>query len=339
MHHAIATLVRRATRETAAVATAIGLAALLGGSRPAAAAATVIQLGDTLSITGNRGDDSIWIIGVDGHAGIVTVKVDDLPMVAHHGLQHIHVDLRGGENFLAMYQVHLGGDVTITGGDGKNYLWLGRRFGKLHNYMPNLIWGSLSIAVGDGLNETVLENSWIIGDVEIDGSDGRNYVMLGNDSPLDLGAVVFGNLSVTTGAENDRIEIVKSWLGDTLIDTGADRDSVLLGMLLNESGANYEFIGGNVFVGTLSVAAGAGADNVKLADNAVYGDATMTLGDDDDSLLLLGPDVLDGLTFEYPPNEFHAALAADGGNGEDYLYDDPANVYAFEPEFDGFELP
>src|SRR5262245_29648504 len=199
------------------ITAAVGLAAVLSTSHFAQAAATVSQKGDTLFITGTRAADSVIVIGVDGHPGIVTVQVDNQPLTAHFGLANIDINLQGGNNFLAVLQVHLAGDLTIAAADGDNFLLLGYHTG----YMPNLIWGDLSVALGHGDNQVLLQESWIIADTTIATGDGANTVVLGDaDSPSDLGAVVLGNLLIETGAGDDLVEVVKSWVGgQTLIDT------------------------------------------------------------------------------------------------------------------------
>jgi hypothetical protein len=324
MHDSITRFVSRAAKTT--VATSVCVAMLLADGQPARAAATVTQVGNTLNIAGTGADDTIWIVGVDGLAGIVTVNVDDLPMVAHHGVNHIQVDLFGGHNTLIMVQVHLEGNVTITAGNGENDIVLGHHKG----YMPNLIWGHVSVVAGHGVNTLLLEESWIVGNASLGVGDGGNYILLGHaDSPSDLGAVILGDLSVAAGAGDDRVEIVKSWLdGQTDIDSGAGDDEVILGTHY-PTGSE---IAGNVFAGDLSVTTGDGADGVGLTDNEVQGDTTITLGKDGDTLLL-------GAGAAFPPNTFHGKFTAHGNKGLDTLEDDPANFYAVAPVFVGFELP
>jgi hypothetical protein len=308
------------------VAAALGFATLLFSTQLTEAAATVAQKGDTLYVTGTRGNDSVIIIGVDGHPGIITVKVENQPLVAHFGLSHIAIDLKGGENSLGVFQVNLGGDLTIAAGSGENYFLLG-----FHEFfMPNLIWGDLSVTVGLGPNVILLEESWIVGNTSISTGDGLNTVVLGRaNSPSDLGAALIGNLLIETGGGDDHVEVVKSWIGgQTLIDTDDGNDTVILGTHYATGSA----IAGNVFADTLFVATGNGMDGVGLTDNAVWGNTTIQTGHDNDELR-----VGDGPAF--PPNDFHAQFSANGGGGMDTLNDDPGNSYAMPPQFQSFELP
>jgi hypothetical protein len=306
------------------------------GSRPAVAAVLVVafltgrhvdagvsQEGTTLIVDGTRGHDDVIIIGVDGHPGIVTVRFNDQPLVAHYGLTEIEVDLKGGNNKLAMVQVHMAGDVTVAADNGENLIILG-----LWKYMPNLIWGNLSVTAGNGFNEIHLNESWIIGNATIECGDGGNDVILGHpDSPSDLAAVIFGDLTVATGTSGDLVEVDKSWIsGQTLIDTWDGADTVILG-------THYEIgsdIAGNVF-NDLVVATGDGGDEVGLTDNIVNGQTTIQTEDDNDVLLL-------GAGAAFPPNDFYGNFTAHGGGGLDTLDNDPGNFYAYPPQFHSFEL-
>jgi hypothetical protein len=306
--------------------TILGLTALLICSRPVVAAATVSQKGDTLFITGTRAADSVIVIGVDGHPGIVTVNVDDQPLVAHFGLANIAIDLQGGNNFLAVLQVHLAGDLTVAAADGDSFLLLGYHT----KYMPNLIWGDLSVSLGHGDNEVLLQESWIISHATIATGDGANTVVLGEaDSPSDLGAVVLGDLLIETGAGDDRVEVVKSWIGgQTLIDTVDGDDTVILGTHYATGSA----IAGNLLEGDVLIATGDGLDGVGLTDNEVYGDTSILTGHDNDELRV-------GVAPGFPPNSFYSQFSAHGGSGLDMLNDDPGNSYAVPAQFQSFELP
>jgi len=204
----------------------VGLAALLSTSHSAQAAATVSQKGDTLFITGTRAADSVIVIGVDGIRHRHGQCRRPAACGALRSCQHRHRPA-GGNNFLAVLQVHLAGDLTVAAADGDNFLLLGYHT----KYMPNLIWGDLSVAVGHGDNEVLLQESWIISHATIAAGNGANAVVLGEaDSPSDLGAVVLGDLLIETGAGDDRVELVKSWIGgQTLIDTVDGDDTVILG--------------------------------------------------------------------------------------------------------------
>jgi hypothetical protein len=285
---------------------------------------SVAMVGNTLVISSldNRGH-KIYIIGVEGKPGAMTVHFDDWDMQIFFDVQHIDVDFAGGANFLALYQVQVAGNVTIAAGDGDNELVLGRP-----PYDPNLIWGDLSVVVGDGDSRVQLEESWIVGNATIEAGEGDNRVVLGRaESPSDLGAVVLGDLLVATAGGYDRVELAKCWLdGDVAIDTAAGDDIVILG-------THYEsasVVAGNVLAQALDIATGEGADVVGLTDNEVHGTTLIELGDDDDGLLL---------DAGFPPNSFYDAFTARGDAGQDALEDDAANYYDSAPHFHSFELP
>ena len=286
--------------------------------------ASVAMVGDTLVISSldNRGH-KVYIIGVEGKPGAMTVHFDDWPMQIFFDVQHIDVDFAGGANFLALYQVHVAGNVTISAGDGDNELVVGRP-----PYDPNLIGGDLSVIVGHGDSRVRLEESWILGNATIEAGDGDNRVVVGRaESPSDLGAVVLGDLLVSTGGGYDRVEVAKCWLdGNVAIDTAAGDDAVILGTHYEPASA----VAGNVLAGALVIATGEGADSVGLTDNEVYGATEIELGDDDDGLLLGA-----GL----PANAFYDAFTARGNAGLDAVDNDPANYYDSAPHFHSFELP
>jgi hypothetical protein len=308
------------------ITTLVGLAAILSAGHSVHAAATVFQKGDTLFITGTRAADSVIVIGVDGHPGIVTVQVDDEPLVAHFGLNNIAMDLQGGDNFLAVLQVHLGGELTVAAADGDNFLLLGYHT----KYMPNLIWGDLSVSLGHGDNAVLLQESWLVSNGTIAAGDGNNSVVLGDaDSPSDLGAVVLGDLLIETSAGDDLVEVVKCWIGgQTLIDTVDGDDTVILGTHYATGSA----IAGNLLEGELLISTGQGSDGVGLTDNEIYGDASIVLEHDNDELRV-------GEAPGFPPNSFYADFWAHGGNGMDFLLDDPGNFYSMGSQYQGFELP
>jgi hypothetical protein len=283
--------------------------------------AIVDMVGDTLVVSG-AGSHKVYIIGVEGKPGAMTVHFDNLPMQIFFDVQHIDVAFTGSGSFLAMYQVHVAGNVTIAGADGDNEFVLG-----LPGYDPNLIWGDLSVVVGHGDNRVKLEESWIMASATIEAGDGDNRVVLGRaESPSDLGAVVLGELLVATGGGYDHVEVAKCWLdGNVAIDTAAGDDFVILGTHYEPASA----IAGNVFVAALDITTGEGMDAVGLTDNEVYGATVIELGDDDDALLVGA-----GLN----PNAFYDNFTARGDAGQDSLMDDPANYYDSAPHFQSFEL-
>jgi hypothetical protein len=296
----------------------------LAAERQRTGLATVAMVGDTLVISSldNRGH-KVYIIGVEGKPGAMTVHFDDWDMQIFFDVQHIDVEFAGGANFLALYQVHVAGNVTISAGDGDNELVLGHSL-----YDPNLIWGDLSVIVGHGDSRVLLEESWIMASATIEAGDGDNRVVLGRaESPSDLGAVVLGDLLVDTAGGYDRVEVAKCWLdGNVAIDTADGDDIVILGTHYEPASA----VAGNVFAGALDIATGAGADAVGLTDNEVYGETVIELGDDDDALLL-GTGV--------PANAFYDSFTGRGDAGLDSLDNDPANYYDSAPHFHSFELP
>lgn len=303
----------------------VGIVTFASAAHPANAAVTVSQKGDTLYVNGTRANDLVVIIGVDGHPGNVTVKSDGQSMTAHHGFEHLVVNLGGGNNVLGLLQAHIPGNVTVNAGSGINELILGYEF-----YMPNLIWGDLAVNCPNGVCEILLEQSWIVGDASFMlGGSGNNLEFGRSDLAADLAAVVFGDLTVNCGDGDDRIEIVKSWFGGAAeFQTAGGNDDVLLG-------THYETgspVAGNIFQGTLVINTGDGEDGVGLTDSAFGGDVEIETGNDDDDLYL-------GDAPGFPPNVFNGEVDAHGGGGQDFLNNDPGNTYANPPNFHSFELP
>jgi hypothetical protein len=301
-----------------------GIVGLAGGPEPASAAVSVSQKGQTLYVTGTRSDEWVYIIGVDGEPGVITIQSAGQPMTAHFGFQNLSVNLGGGNNVVVIVQVNLPGSLWVNGGSGINELFVG-----LEKYMPNLIWGDVNVSI-TGTSEIEMEQSWILGAANIDLGDAGNRVVIGRaDTAEDLGAVILGGLTVETGAGADRIEVAKSWIvGGALFETAGGSDEVILG-------THYETgspVAGNIFDGNVTILTGAGEDGVGLTDCTFDDNVSIETGDDDDELYL-------GDEPEFPANSFAGEVDAHGGNGEDFLNDDPENAYADPPSFHSFELP
>jgi hypothetical protein len=300
------------------------LLSLTAGAQTASAGITVSKKGNTLYVNGTRGDEWVFITGVDGLPGVVTVQAEGQPMTAHFGFQNMSINMSGGYNGVVVVQVNLPGNLSIAGGNGTNEVHVG-----LERYMPNLIWGNLNVNF-TGLNTIELEQTWILGAADFDLGDIGNQVVIGRaDTMEDLGAVILGGLTVTGGEGHDQIEVAKSWIGgEALFETAGGDDHVILGTHYPTDSP----IAGNVFDGNLGIYTGGGEDGVGLTDSTFNGDVEIETGNDDDELYL-------GDAPDFPPNDFSGDVYAHGGGGQDFLNDDPGNSYASNPEFHSFEDP
>ena len=286
---------------------------------------SVEKVGDTLVVDCVGGPHTVYLIGVEGNPGAMTVHFDNWAMQFYDDVANIDVNFQGGANKLYVYQVNVPGNVDVSAGDGDNQFFLG-----LPAYDPNFFGGDFLANVGNGTNWFRVEESWVFGDASILAGDGGNNFLFGKaDSPSDLGAVVLGDLNISSGDDDDIVEITKCWMGGNVgIETNGGGDAIILG-------TNYENgspIAGNVFNANVTLATGEGDDAIGMTDNTVHGDTLITMSQDDDELLI-------GDAPAFPANQFNGAFEAHGGSGTDAVNDDPGNSYAFAPEFFGFELP
>jgi hypothetical protein len=184
--------------------------------------------------------------------------------------------------------------------------------------------GDVTVMAGDGDDEFRLEECYFYAAL-VDMGDGDNDIQFGSDTMTSgIGIPI---VSVETGAGGDRVSMRGVECGDMTINTREGNDVVGVGA----SHASWMTIGCEV-AGDLVVETGRGADIVAIAATDVYGDTEIAMGRHDDTLLTAN---LGGS----PHNEFFGAFTAHGGNGQDTLWDDPANVYHVAPQFQSFELP
>jgi hypothetical protein len=335
MRSSIATFVRRVSKITLA---AFGLAAWLAAAQVGQAAygVSVNQEGDTLYIVGDENANTVSIIGADDEPhGKVGVFVVDVPWV-YEGVNHIHVDLGGGDNFLGMDRINILGTLTVLTGDGDDVLDLGG-----WGYGASAIGGDIAISTAGGRDNVRIEDTSVYASVTIDTADGSDIVQLGydyfffsigaspapgrtagedsfraddsgrDDSPSDLSALTDDD------GRSDLIALPDDGPSDGPSD-GDDAKLVLrLAYLAGPS---------NVFE-SLYVFTGDGRDMVGITGAQIDVETTIELGSDDDRLILDAP------------NEFYGDFTARGEQGSDYLSDEPTNFYESAPQFQSFEQP
>jgi hypothetical protein len=312
--------------------TAACCASLLAAGQPAHAGRggpTITQKGGTLSVVGNRGDDRLVIhrsgdTTVPGEIEVWDVGVSPGVIGVYSGVQNIHVDLLGGNNFLGLYRFEVAGDVTVLCGDGDNQVYVGG-VGETGDARI-AIDGNLSVTTGAGLDLVRIE-SCAIGGALIDTGDSDDWVLFGHH--LDTGifhpGTIIGPLAVSTGEGNDLVAMLGAELSDTGIDTAGGDDWVLVGIGI-EDGAWT--IRGNEFSSAFFTDTGMGNDFVVLLGTWAFSDVTILTGQQSDEVWLGGLGA---------PNDFQGDVLADGGGGNDTLLNDATNSYAFPLQFLSFE--
>lgn len=307
------------------------LAACLAAANIAQAAygVSVNQEGDTLYIIGDGNANTVSIVGAEDDDGTVGVYVVDVPWV-YTGVNHIHVDLGGGDNFLGMDRINILGTLTVLTGDGHDVVDLGG-----WGYGASAFGGDVSIATAGGRDNVRIEDTAVYASVTIDTAAGSDNVQLGFDyfffsigaTPVP-GRASGDSLSADTSGRDDEpsdlIARTDSGSGDltALPDDGSsDGDDAKLALELM-----YLFAPSNMF-DSLYVYTDDGRDAVGITGTQIEVETTIELGADDDRLILDAP------------NEFYGDFTARGEQGADYLSDEPTNFYESSPTFQGFELP
>jgi hypothetical protein len=323
------TILSRLFKSTAL--TAACCASLLAAGQPARAGRggpTITQKGGTLSVVGNRGDDRLVIhrsgdTTVPGEIEVWDVGVSPGVIGIYSGVQNIHVDLLGGNNFLGLYRFEVAGDVAVLCGDGDNQVYVGGV--GVTGDVRTSIDGNLSVATGAGADVVRIE-SCAIGSALIDTGDAADMVLTGHhlDTSIFHPGTIIGPFAVSTGAGNDLVAMLGSEPGSTVIDTADGDDWVLAGIGV-EDGAWT--IRGNELLG-FDVETGMGNDFVVMLSNWSFGDVSILTGLQSDEVWLGGLGA---------PNDFQGDVLADGGGGNDTLLDDATNSYAFPPQVLSFE--
>jgi len=308
---------------------AFGLATWLAAAQVGQAAygVSVNQQGDTLYVVGDENANTVSIVGADDEPyGKVGVYVVDVPWV-YTGVNHIHVDLGEGDNFLAMDRINILGNLTVLTGDGDDVMDLGG-----WGYGASAMGGDVAIATAGGRDNVRIEDASVYASVTIDTADGSDIVQLGYDYFFfSLGASPVPGR--TTGDDSfrsddsgrdddssDLIALADDGRGDlsALPDEGDDAKFVLA--LLYRGGSTNMFESLYVFTDD-------GRDLVGITSTQIDVETTIELGSDDDRLILDAP------------NEFYGDFTARGEQGSDYLSDEPTNFYESAPQFQGFEMP
>jgi hypothetical protein len=318
---------------SAAVLVISALAPLCGGSAQAGGP-TAAKKGSTLNVLGTRGSDRIVIHRSGDKVALGEVEVWDMNVQPgavvgiFSGVQDINVDLMGGDNFLGMYRIEIPGNVSVVAGNGRNQVYLG---GVVEaSGEQTVIHGDYAVTLGSGNDDVRLEQCSIWG-VTINAGGGDNRVLFGSqiqpDEMLYTGQTL-GPTTILTGSGKDLVALKYCEFQpgtDTLIDTGNDEDWILVGVSIERGELA---LGGNELM-NLDIYAGDGDDLVAFYHADAYGEISVQLGHNNDALFLGGFDA---------PNNFHEAFAGDGGNGNDELYNDPANTFDVPPDFEDFEL-
>jgi hypothetical protein len=293
------------------------LAAWLAAGQAAHAAYGIVvdQLGDTLYVTGNENANTLSIVGAESEDGTVAVYVVDVPWV-YEGVNHIHVDLGNGDNFLGLDRINISGNLVVLTGEGRDEVDLGG-----WNYGPSSFGGNVEIATAGGRDMVQIEDASVVGSVTIDTAEGSDIVEIGDDGIL---FSIVGDRAPRRTVASDSVQANVAERDDAPGDLAAPADDP----------DEAKFIVGLVYsaalpsaTGSLYVYTGAGRDQVGITGTQVNVETIIELGTDDDRLRL-----------EHP-NQFYGDFTARGQQGSDHLYDDPGNFYETAPHFLQFELP
>ncbi len=226
-----------------------------------------------------------------------------------------------GENQLTFESVNGGTAIRLTGGNGT----------LINGNNATLDFGGVaSIRVTGGTTSDAIylgsnQNPLTIQHVTLNLGDGDNMVVLRD-------AIVTGNVSITTGAGNDIVEIASnSAFGSTsvttleravVINTGNGNDTVRL----RASAGFWNSFGATTFNGTVAINTGGGEDSVQLSGEAGFDSSyglltfnravTINTGNDDDSVSIIASSGFDSSRGEIVIN---APLSVLSGNGDDLV--------------------
>jgi hypothetical protein len=165
----------------------------------------------------------------------------------------LNVVLGGGNNSFGMTGTTINGNLTLTGGAGKDQVVMDTSsIGRGGNHDCN-------INLGGGSNQLIMRYTTVERDLLVYDNSGNSF----DDVEL-FGGSVGRNASIQTGTGNDFVQINEFYFGKDLnIQTGAGKDTVLLG--------ESQGFGGAV--------------NIPTEDLGVHTDTVMVnLGDGDDIL-------------------------------------------------------
>lgn len=297
--------------------------------------------------------NALMISGLNG----TTINGSDIPftaLIASNPLGSIRINMNAGNDTVVLQdinqtQTQILGDVTINFGSGGAGLWV--------NQIRNFF-GRLRIVAGNGSFFARFTDFDFSGAVDIDATRSSRSTLQfqvggssssstlaqfgdltiqtgrGNDTILMRGSTqgtpprleplrVSNNLSVSTGAGNDRFDAeFINVLGTTSIRTGSGNDSMDLledafvgGVTVAlEAGNDALTIDGGIFERGLSILSGGSVpdqDNLSLTGLNINGNLKIITGDDDDSVLLAGTQILN------LPGTTQGGLSLNTGRGQD----------------------
>jgi hypothetical protein len=208
-------------------------------------------------------------------------------------VKHIRVSTGDGDDEVIAYGLDIDGHLTVDGGNGDDLVALTGLYG----HYTNDIGGNVSVNTGGGDDQVLIAGADIDGKLTISTGDGYDGVYVGDGFFIysDIG----GFYADTDGAVNVD--------GKTLIDTGADDDSLFIGGI-NDA----------VELGDLVITTGGGDDF-----NAIFGDTT--IGGRTDISLGAGNDSLDN-DVVYGDLTFAGNFSADGGAGDYDFFGDAGDA-------------
>ena len=186
-------------------------------------------VGDTLYLTGDRFDNDAIVTLYDGSVHVGSLKgttingAPSLSLYVDPARLNLVVDGAAGNDqlWINIGTTTMAADVTMRGGDGNDWLYLGGP-----GSGAGLLRGNASIDAGNGDDRVDLTVN-VNGQVDILGGVGADQ--------LNLGTVrIAGNLVIAAGDGNDRVSIADaaSVAGTLRLDGGKGRDVITLSSAL-----------------------------------------------------------------------------------------------------------
>jgi parallel beta-helix repeat protein len=286
-------------------------------------------LGD-IDIDMHGGDDRVTIdnalvngtINIDTAAGNDTVTLGPTRMVSTRVA--LVVALGGGDDVLSGKRLYIGGNQTVSGGDGNDQIsFVGAAVPDA--FVLGTSSGGFTSISGDGGNDSIqVTYSFIVGQWLFGGG-------IGSDTISVRTSACNGAVSVTGGDGIDSLTVDTDYFISTLlIDGGAHDDRLLLANSLGLIAATLEGGTGReaAFVNnltaqrlTLNLGAQNDAGDVR---SSLLGELFANLGDHDDALTLFG-------------NLMRGAAVVDGGLGMGDVFADLGNTFQGGLRRAGFE--
>jgi hypothetical protein len=246
------------------------------------------QVGAQVTVRAVNGA-SLRVGGIDvvngslSFSGVTSLNVrlgdadDSVSVLGTLNLKNVSVNLGDGNNTLDVGAgLNVSSKLTINGGSGLDLVTLNATTGK-----------SATINLDDGSDDLTLLGTSFSSTVNINAAAGADLITI-DEASATADAVFNGNLSITTGEDNDIVSISNATTKKVTINTGDDDDQVTLdtvtinGVLsVNTSAGADDLTLLNVDAtlnGTNQLNVGTGADDVIISESSFQGGVSIDLG-------------------------------------------------------------